>query len=69
MLVCVEDVDKARLALTRLAHDDLLAYVLAHDPKYQVAKVHAFLLTLIGSGKVLANSFGKKSSNVQKPKC
>ncbi|NKB65161.1 MAG: hypothetical protein GKR95_24680 [Gammaproteobacteria bacterium] len=33
------------------------------------AKVHAFLLTLIGSGKVLANSFGKKSSNVQKPKC
>ena len=44
MLVCVEDVDKARLALTRLAHDDLLAYVLAHDPKYQVAKVHAFLL-------------------------
>jgi len=45
----VGDLDKARLALTRLANDDLLAYVLANDPKYQVAKVHDFLLKKLRS--------------------
>jgi predicted phage terminase large subunit-like protein len=41
------DYHKARVGLTQLAKKDLLAFVLANDPKYQVAKVHAFLLNLL----------------------
>lgn len=52
------------MALTRLAQGDLLAFVLANDPKYQVAKVHNFLLKKLES---LVGKEGEKRIIINMP--
>ena len=60
----MDDADKGRLALTQLAKRNLLAYVLANDPKYQVAKVHRFLLKRLGE---LVQQEGEKRIIINMP--